>query len=61
MDRVLWELEQIAFGDGPAFGREKALELLGKHVGLFKPKACLKKSDRWKLSVIRSKGALKTY
>ena len=37
-DRVLQELEKIAFGDGPAFGRLKALELLGKHVGLFKPK-----------------------
>ena len=38
-DRVLQELEKIAFGDGPASGRLKALELLGKHVGLFKPKA----------------------
>ena len=37
-DRVLQELENIAFGDGPASGRLKALELLGKHVGLFKPK-----------------------
>ena len=37
-DRVLHELEKIAFGDGPASGRLKALELLGKHVGLFKPK-----------------------
>ena len=37
-DKVLQELEKIAFGDGPAFGRLKALELLGKHVGLFKPK-----------------------
>ena len=36
-DRVLQELEKIAFGDGPASGRLKALELLGKHVGLFKP------------------------
>ena len=36
--RVLQELEKIAFGDGPASGRLKALELLGKHVGLFKPK-----------------------
>ena len=35
-DRVLQELEKIAFGDGPASGRLKALELLGKHVGLFK-------------------------
>ena len=37
-ERVLNELERIAFGDGPAFGKLKALELLGKHVGLFKPK-----------------------
>ena len=37
-DRVLQELEKIAFGDGNASGRLKALELLGKHVGLFKPK-----------------------
>ena len=37
-DRVLQELEKVAFGDGPASGRLKALELLGKHVGLFKPK-----------------------
>ena len=37
-DRVLQELEKIAFGDGPASGRLKALELLGKHVGLFKLK-----------------------
>jgi len=37
-DRVLKELEKIGFGDGPASLRLKALELLGKHVGLFKPK-----------------------
>ena len=37
-DRVLQELEKIAFGDGPASGRLKALERLGKHVGLFKQK-----------------------
>ena len=37
-DRVLQELKKMAFGDGPASGRLKALELLGKHVGLFKPK-----------------------
>lgn len=36
--KILQELENIAFGDGPASGRLKALELLGKHVGLFKPK-----------------------
>ena len=37
-ERLLQELEKIAFGDGPYAGRFKALELLGKHVGLFKPK-----------------------
>ena len=37
-DRLLQELEKIAFGDGPYAGRFKALELLGKHFGLFKPK-----------------------
>ena len=37
-DRVLQELEKIAFGDGPVSGRVKALELLGKHVGLFTSK-----------------------
>ena len=37
-DRVLTELEKIACGDGPASGRLKALELLGKHVGLFTTK-----------------------
>ena len=37
-DRVLQELDKIVFGDGPASGRLKALELLGKQVGLFKPK-----------------------
>ena len=34
-DRVLKELEKIAFGDRPASGRLRALELLGKDVGLF--------------------------
>ena len=37
-DRVLRELETIAFGDGPTSVRLKALELLGKHVGLFTAK-----------------------
>ena len=37
-DRVLQELEKIAFGDGPVSGRLKAIELLGKHVGLFTSK-----------------------
>ena len=36
-DRVLRELEKIAFGDGPASVRLKALELLGENVGLFTP------------------------
>ena len=33
-DRVLQELEKIAFGDGHAAGKLKAIELLGKHIGL---------------------------
>ena len=37
-DRVLKELEEIAFGDRPISSRLRALELLGKHVGLFKTK-----------------------
>ena len=37
-DRVLQELEKIAFGDGPITGKLKAIELLGKHIGLFTPK-----------------------
>ena len=40
-DRILQELEKIAFGDEPASGSLKALELLGQHVGLFKPKEVL--------------------
>ena len=36
-ERVLQELEKIAFGDGPAAGRIKALEMLCKHIGLFTP------------------------
>ena len=36
--RVLQELEKIAFGDGPVTGKLKAIELLGKHIGLFTPK-----------------------
>ena len=34
-DRVLQELEKIAFGDGPVSGRLKAIELLGQHIELF--------------------------
>ena len=37
-ERVLNELERIAFGDGPVAGKLKAMELLGKHIGLFGPK-----------------------
>lgn len=35
-DRVLQELNKIAFGYGPASGRLKALELLDKYAVLFK-------------------------
>ena len=37
-DRVLKELEEIAFGDRPISSCLRALELLRKHVGLFKTK-----------------------
>ena len=37
-ERVLNELERIAFGDGPVAGKLKAMELLGKHIGFFTPK-----------------------
>ena len=37
-DRVFQELEKIAFGNGPVTGKLKAIELLGKHVGLFTQK-----------------------
>jgi hypothetical protein len=37
-DRILQELEDIAFGSANAMARLRALELLGKTVGLFKPK-----------------------
>ncbi len=37
-ERVLNELERIAFGDGPLTGKLKAMELLGKHLGIFNPK-----------------------
>ena len=36
--RVPQELAKIAFGDGPATGKLKALEMLGKHIGPFTPK-----------------------
>ena len=38
-ERVLNELERIAFGDGPVAGKLKAMELLGKHIGFFSPKS----------------------
>ncbi len=37
-EKVLNELERIAFGDGPVAGKLKAMELLGKHIGFFTPK-----------------------
>ena len=37
-DKILNELEEIAFGSDNAMARLRALELLGKTVGLFKPK-----------------------
>ena len=37
-ERVLNELERIAFGDGPVAGKLKAIELIGKHIGFFTPK-----------------------
>jgi hypothetical protein len=37
-DKILNELEDIAFGSTNAMARLRALELLGKTVGLFKPK-----------------------
>ena len=37
-ERVLNELERIAFSDGPVSGKLKAMELLGKHIGFFTPK-----------------------
>ena len=40
-DRVLQELEKIAFGDGPVAAKLTALEMLGKHIGLFTPKEVL--------------------
>ena len=36
-ERVLNELEAIAFGEGPVAGRLKAMELIGKHIGFFTP------------------------
>ena len=36
-ERVLNELESIAFGDRPVAGKLKAMELIGKHIGFFTP------------------------
>ena len=36
-ERILNELEKIAIGDGPVSGKLKAMELIGKHLGLFVP------------------------
>ena len=54
-DRILNELEDIAFGSTNAMARLRALELLGKTVDLFKPKevpeqtktACCPALGRW--------------
>ena len=37
-ERILKELEAVAFGDGPVSAKLKAIELLGKNLGLFQPK-----------------------
>ena len=37
-ERILKELEALAFGDGPVSAKLKAIELLGKNLGLFQPK-----------------------
>ena len=37
-ERILKELEAVAFGDGPVSAKLKAIELLGKNLGLFTPK-----------------------
>ena len=46
-ERVLQELEKIAFGDGPAAGRLKAFEMLGWHIGLFTPDEVLEVERCW--------------
>ena len=40
-ERILKELEAVAFGDGPVSAKLKAIELLGKNLGLFTPKEVL--------------------
>ena len=37
-EKILKELEAVAFGDGPVSAKLQAIELLGKNLGLFKPK-----------------------
>ncbi len=37
-ERILKELEAVAFGDGPVSAKLRAIELLGKNLGLFKPR-----------------------
>ena len=37
-EKILNELERIAFVNEPVAGRLKAMELLGKHIGFFTPK-----------------------
>ena len=37
-ERILKELEAVAFGEGPVSAKLKAIELLGKNLDLFKPK-----------------------
>ena len=37
-ERILKELEVVAFSAGPVSAKLKAIELLGKNLGLFKPK-----------------------
>ena len=56
-DRVLQELEKIAFGDGPLSSKLKAIELLGKHIGLFTPKEVpsVERSEEEIISEIRKR------
>ena len=58
-DRVLKELEEIAYRDGPISSRLRALELLGKHIGLFKTKELPVIPDLKKRLLLTFKDALK--
>ena len=40
-ERILKELEVVAFSAGPVSAKLKAIELLGKNLGLFTPKEVL--------------------